>query len=163
MLLAKFGGFFRNINPQEMPFKQHMRAERSKTSIGRLQLIVIGLPCGSAGKESTCNAGDPGSIPGLGRSPGGGHGNPLQYPCLENPHGQRSLESYSSWGHKESDTTEWLSIEWIYFCHISDSETRAIASLLLHILNGRHHYSILAENGALMATVQVWGPKGSSR
>ena len=35
------------------------------------------------------------SIPGLGRSPGGGHGNPLQYPCLENPHGQRSLSGYS--------------------------------------------------------------------
>ena len=39
----------------------------------------------SAGKESACNAGDPGSIPGLGRSSGGGHGNPLQYSCLENP------------------------------------------------------------------------------
>ena len=44
-------------------------------------------------KESTCNAGDLGSIPGLERSPGEGHGNPLQYFCLENPHGQRSLES----------------------------------------------------------------------
>ena len=41
-------------------------------------------------KESMCNAGDLGSIPGLGRSPGGGHGNPLQYSCLENPHGQRA-------------------------------------------------------------------------
>ena len=38
----------------------------------------------SAGKESTCSAGDPNLIPGLGRSPGGGHGNPLQYSCLEN-------------------------------------------------------------------------------
>ena len=47
-----------------------------------------GFPGNSAGKESACNAGDPGSIPGLGRSPGGGHGNPLQYSCLENPHGQ---------------------------------------------------------------------------
>ena len=36
-------------------------------------------------KVSACNAGDPGSIPGSGRSPGGGHGNPLQYSCLENP------------------------------------------------------------------------------
>ena len=41
---------------------------------------------GSDGKESTCNVGDLGSIPGLGRAPGGGHGNPLQYSCLENPH-----------------------------------------------------------------------------
>ena len=46
------------------------------------------------------------SIPGLGRSPGGGYGNPLQYSCLENPHGQRSLVGYSPWGHKELDTTE---------------------------------------------------------
>ena len=44
-----------------------------------------GLPCGSVGKESACNAGDPGSIPGMGRSPGEGNGNPLQYSCLENP------------------------------------------------------------------------------
>ena len=41
--------------------------------------------------------------------PGGGHSNPLQYSCLENPHGQRSLAGYSLWGRKESDTTEWLS------------------------------------------------------
>ena len=43
------------------------------------------FPSGSDGKESTCNSGDLGSIPGLGRSPGGGHGNQLQYFCLENP------------------------------------------------------------------------------
>ena len=43
-----------------------------------------GLPCGSAGKESVCNAGDLGLIPGLGRSPGEGEGYPLQYPGLEN-------------------------------------------------------------------------------
>ena len=64
------------------------------------------FPGGPDGKKSTCSAGDLGSIPGLGRSPGGGHGNPLQYSCLENPHGQRSLAGYSPWGHKESDTTE---------------------------------------------------------
>jgi len=52
----------------------------------------------SNSKESTCNVGDPGSSPGLGRSSAGGHGNPLQYSCLENPHGQRSLEGYSPWG-----------------------------------------------------------------
>ena len=49
-------------------------------------------------------------IPVLGRSPGGGHGNPPQYSCLENPHGQRSLAGYSLWGCKESDMTEQLSI-----------------------------------------------------
>ena len=60
-------------------------------------------------KSPPTNAGDirdAGSISGLGRSPGGGNGNPLQYSCLENPHGQRSLAGYSPWGHKESDMTE---------------------------------------------------------
>ena len=44
-----------------------------------------GFPGGSDGKVSVCSAGDPGSIPGSGRSPGEGNGNPLQYSCLENP------------------------------------------------------------------------------
>ena len=66
----------------------------------------IGFPGGSIGKESTCNVGDLDLIPGLERYSGGGHGNPLQYSCLENPHRQRSLVSYSPWGHKESDTTD---------------------------------------------------------
>ena len=44
----------------------------------------MGFPGGSEGKESACKAEDPGLIPGLGRSPGEGNGNPLQYPCLEN-------------------------------------------------------------------------------
>ena len=43
------------------------------------------FPGGSDGKVSACNVGDAGSIPGLGRSPGEGNGNPLWYPCLENP------------------------------------------------------------------------------
>ena len=46
---------------------------------------IRGFPGGSVGKESACNVGDLGSIPGLGRSPGGGHSNPPQYSCLENP------------------------------------------------------------------------------
>ena len=66
----------------------------------------MGLPSGSDGKESACNVEDLGSIPGLGRFPGGEHGNPLQYSCLENSHGQRSLVGYSPWGHKGSDMTE---------------------------------------------------------
>ena len=63
---------------------------------------------GSDGKESSTNVGDMGSIPGLGRSPRGGHGNPLQYSSLENPHRQRSLGggSYNPWDRKESDMTE---------------------------------------------------------
>ena len=51
----------------------------------RMFRLWMGFPSGSVGKESSCNAGDLGSIPGLWRSPGGGHGNPLQYSCLENP------------------------------------------------------------------------------
>ena len=66
----------------------------------------MGFPGGSDSKESTRNVGDLGSIPGFRRSPGGRHGNLLQYPCLENPHGQRNLAGSSPWGHKELDTTE---------------------------------------------------------
>ena len=59
------------------------------------------FPGGSDCKEAACNAvGDLGSIPGLGISPGGGHGNPLHYSCLENPHGQRRLAGYSPWVEK---------------------------------------------------------------
>ena len=47
--------------------------------------ILVGFPGGSEGKASACNAGDLGSIPGSGRSPGEGNGNPLRYPCLQNP------------------------------------------------------------------------------
>ena len=47
--------------------------------------MLMGFPDGSGSKESDCNAGDLGSIPELGRSPGGGHDNPLQYSCLETP------------------------------------------------------------------------------
>ena len=53
--------------------------------------VFMGFPGGSDSKESTCSVGDLGSIRGLGRSPGGGHGHPLQDSCLENPHGQRGL------------------------------------------------------------------------
>ena len=65
--------------------------------------IYLGFPAGSVGKESACNVGDLGLITGLGRSPGGGHGNTVQYSCLENPHGQRSLVVYSLRCRKESD------------------------------------------------------------
>ena len=116
--------------------------------------IYMGFPGSSAGKESACNAGDPGSIPGSGRSPGegkgyplqyswaslvaqmvknlpavqetwvrslgweepleGGHSNPLQYSCLENPYWQWRLAGLSPWDHKESDTTEQLSTHSVY-------------------------------------------------
>ena len=77
--------------------------------------MAHGLPCGSDGKESACNARDPGLIPGWGRSPGEGIGNPFQYACLGNSHGQRSLVGYIPWGCKESDMTEQLTLSLFTF------------------------------------------------
>ena len=57
--------------------------------------VFLGFPGGSDCKESACKVGDLGLIPGLERSPGEGNGNPLQYSCLENPYGLRSLLGYS--------------------------------------------------------------------
>ena len=68
--------------------------------------MAPGPGCSFPGKNPPAHAGDVGSIPGSGRSPGRENGNPLQYSCLENPHGPRSLVGYSPWGRKESDTTE---------------------------------------------------------
>ena len=61
----------------------------------------MGFPGGSVGEEFPCSAGDLVSVPEMGRFPGGGHGNPLQLSCLENPHEQMSLVGYSPWGRKE--------------------------------------------------------------
>ena len=69
----------------------------------------VGLPLWLSGKESACKAGatgDMGSIPGPGRSPGGEHGNPLQYSCLENPTDRGAWWVLGPWGHKELDMTE---------------------------------------------------------
>ena len=71
--------------------------------------VFMGSPDDSDSKESTCSVGDLGSITGLGRYPGEGKGNPLQYSCLENRHGQRSLTGCSPWGCKELNRTEQLS------------------------------------------------------
>ena len=78
---------------QETPVKKiHWRRDRIPTP------VFLGYRCGSAGKESACNAGNLGSIPGLGRSLGEGKGKPLQYSCLE-----KSMDRLR--GHKELDTT----------------------------------------------------------
>ena len=74
------------------------------------QEIKTGFPGGSDGKESACNVGDPDLIPGLGRSPGEGNGNPLHYSCLRTP-----MDRGASWatvhgGHKELDMTERLTL-----------------------------------------------------
>ena len=81
------------------------------------------FPGGSDGKESACNVGHPGSTPELGRSLGREHGNPLQYACLENPHGQRRLAGYSPWGCKELDTAEQL---------ITQHSNESVVALLNH-------------------------------
>ena len=76
-----------------------------------LSFLGLGFPVGSEGKASTFNAGDSGSIPELGRSPGEGNGNPLKYSCLVNPMiGEacrvQSMVGYSLWNCKESEKTE---------------------------------------------------------
>ena len=68
-------------------------------------MVPKDFPGGSDGKASAYNVGDLGSIPGSGRSPGEGNGNPLQYSCLENQAPTRLLHP---WGRKESDMTEGL-------------------------------------------------------
>ena len=86
-------------------------------------LILHCIPGGSDGNEFACIVGDLGSIPGLGKSPGGGHGNPLQY-CLENPHGQKCLASCSLWGRKESGTTEYQST------HLCDNSWNQVVKVI---------------------------------
>ena len=72
------------------------------------EALKVEFPGGSEVKASACNAGDLGSIPGSGRSPGKGNGNPTPVFLPGESHGQRSLAGYSPQGHKESDTTERL-------------------------------------------------------
>ena len=67
--------------------------------------ILKCFPCSSVGKESACNAGDPGSIPESGRAPGEGNGNPLQYSCLENFMDRRAWQATFHGMARESDTT----------------------------------------------------------
>ena len=71
---------------------------------------IKSIPCSSLSKESVCSAGDPGSIPGLGRSPGGRHGNPLQYSCLEDLIDRGAWWATVHGGHEESDTAAWLTL-----------------------------------------------------
>ena len=72
--------------------------------------VSQGFPGGSDSKESACDARGLGSVPGLGRSPRGGHGYPLQYSCLENPVDRGAWWATGHEGHKESDTTERLTL-----------------------------------------------------
>ena len=78
--------------------------------------------------------GDTGWIPGLVRSPGEGNGNPLQNPCLENPHRQMSLPGYSPWGQKESDTTERLSV------HAFQKKDRHLNTVSIDRISSPRHF-----------------------
>ena len=78
--------------------------------------VFLVFPGGSADKESTCKVGVLGSIPGLGRSPGEGHGNPLYYSGLENPHRQRSLVAHCPWGCRVGHNL--VTIQSIYILHL---------------------------------------------
>ena len=70
-------------------------------------------------------------IPGLGRFPGEGNGNPLQYSCLENLHGQRSLAGYSSWGLEELDTTEHNNNKRIFNFYLPEEDFLRMVKIML--------------------------------
>ena len=91
-------------NPGVIPEWERSPGERDRLPTP----VFMGFSGGSDGIESTCGTGDLDSIPGLGRSPGRGLGNSLQYSYLENLRGQRCLVGYSPWDHKESNTMEQL-------------------------------------------------------
>ena len=96
--------------PHEAEGARLAQQVKSRWTFGICPRFSQGLPqVALVVKNPPANAGDvrdAGSIHQSGRSPGGVHGNPIQYSCLENPHGQRSLAGYNSpWGHKESNMT----------------------------------------------------------
>ena len=97
-------------------------------TLDRIQ--TLGLSWWLSDKESASNVGDPGLIPGLGRSSGEGNGNPLQYSCWKIPWTEESGWGYSPWGHKESDTTEWLT-------HTLDSDSNGLKSFIALLFEGQ--------------------------
>ena len=107
-------------------------------------VLLWGLPGSSDGKESACNAGDLSSI-WVGKIPGGEHGNPLQYSCLENPHGQRGLAGYSPWGRKEPASTEQLSTAQSYFINATfpSSQVKKFKANPRHIISPICQYMML--------------------
>ena len=116
-----------------------------------------GFPCGSAGKESACNERDLGSIPGLGRSPGIGKSNPLQYSCMENP-----MDRGACWaivlGIKESDRTERLTPSLPSCALTSVGSTLRMPSPKQHEPAGQGHL-----DGGSAGPRRAWVRKGRSK
>ena len=108
---------------------------------------IGGFPGGSDGKASACNAGDPGSIPGWGRSLGGGNGNPLQHSCLENPRDGGAWWA-AVYGVAQSRT------------RLSDSAAAAGASILVSIVAAAIYVPETALRGSLWSS--SWSALGIS-
>ena len=90
-----------------MPSSKHIFLQHLELKVCTKSVVLMGFPCGSAGKESACNAGNLGLIPGSRRSPGEGKDYPLQYSCLGNPMDSGAWRAtYSLSGRKGWDTTE---------------------------------------------------------
>ena len=120
----------RTIARASVPLISHQMARKGKFSGSEVKIkeeacyllligyIILGFPGGSAGKQSVCNAGDLGLIPGLGRSPGEGNGNPLQYTCLENPMDRGTWRATVHGVTKETrlSTHTWLNIKYFLDC-----------------------------------------------
>ena len=90
-------------------------------------MLILGFPGGPVSKESACNVGDLGLIPWLGRSPGGGQGNPPQYSCLENvpwieePGGLQSMGSQRA-GHDQGNLAYMLADTWVHTTALYSTE-----------------------------------------
>ena len=93
-----------------------------------LLISTSDFPGGSDGKTSAYNAGDPGSVPGLGRSPGERNGNPLQYSCLENPMDGGAWWATVHRGHKELDMTERLHFHF----HVKFRRQKSLIDIILN-------------------------------
>ena len=129
-------GKLKNIGVCSLSLLQgNFLTKESNRGLLHYRQILKGVPCGSAGKESTCNVGDLGLIPGLGRSPEEGKGlpTPVFWPG-------EFYELYSFWGHKELDTTEQLSFSFYQLSYLGSHiyihifKTSKVVVIILNII-----------------------------
>ena len=107
----------------------------------------MGFPGGSDGKEPACKVGALGWIPGLERYPGGGHGIPLQYSCLENPLRQTGLVAYSLWGHRRVGHNSVTKHAHTHTCaHISSVQSLSSVRLFVTPWTAAHRASLSITN-----------------